>query len=547
MLRTGDLFQAKYRVKLQLGAGSFGEVYLVSHERVPESELALKVIRPPPAAALDYRRRFLQEVRIGCRLRSPHIVTVRDFDVTEDGLLYFAMDRVPGTPLDVLLSSAPTTPWRRAFAIIRQVLVALDEAHALGVIHRDVKPGNILVEERDDGSDFVRVLDFGIARISGGAALTGDWMGTPQYMAPEQCRTPDAIDGRVDLYACGVVLFEMIVGHRPFRAPDPLEILLLHRNTPPVPLREARPELEIPADVDALVLHALEKSADARFGSAAEMIGAIDAVLAGAAPASAEAHPPAAVTVDPLASLGRPDDEPTRASGPQVEVPPTVRAPVDRARFFVGARVDRIYATPRLRIAVQDPSGEVRGTLRDFEVDATDFVAGTHVSDLDTAGGVIPGARRLLPTTPVCEVLLYASRVCLRDTSERGIRIDGEPVPRGPLVFLPSRFRLEIPGTPIDLKGRVHARRPGDEGPGALRLEAAEGGRTTACVWLLDEALVGPEDGPIPLFDDDELGAILRVEDGAIEVLTSADAERFLPLLAGDSMQVGGAVLLAGD
>src|SRR5262249_34088475 len=129
MLDIGDVFQGKYRVKRRLGAGSFGAVYLVSHERVPESELALKVIRPPPAALFDYRRRFLQEVRIGCRLRSPHVVPVRDFDATEDGLFYFTMDRVPGRPLDEVIAQLSRLPWPRALRIARQVLLALEEAH----------------------------------------------------------------------------------------------------------------------------------------------------------------------------------------------------------------------------------------------------------------------------------------------------------------------------------------------------------------------------------------------------------------------------------
>jgi len=562
MLAIDDTFQGKYRVKRLLGTGSFGAVYLVAHERLEESELALKVIRPPPAAALDYRRRFLQEVRIGCRLRSPHIVPVRDFDATEDGLLYFTMDRVPGLPLDEVIDAVDALPWPRALRIARQILVALEEAHAHAVIHRDIKPGNVLVEERIDGTDFVRVLDFGIARILGGDAVTRDWMGTPHYMAPEAFQTPTTIDGRADLYAVGVVLYELLVGQRPFRAQDPLEILLMHRSAAAVPPTAARPGRGIPPAVERLVMRALEKRPEARFQDAAAMIAAIDGVLAAEAPPATPAGGgPGASGAAPSRPL-EPPPPPASSDGAaatQTHLPPVAdagespveRAPVDRARLVVGARTDRIFTTRRLRVGRRSFSAPPETAKDAYEVDISDITSCVGAVDYDYdgrgAGADTAGAGAVQGKAAVCDLVLYGGRVCLRDTSADGVRVDGERVRKGALTFLPSRFRVDVPGTPLEVNGRVFPRSPGNDAPGALRLEPAGGVRSIGWVWLIDEASLGPEDGPIPLpGDDEDAGARLRSEEGEIHYLAAATADRFVPLGEGETVRLGDATLTAG-
>ncbi|MGH9669717.1 MAG: protein kinase domain-containing protein, partial [Terriglobales bacterium] len=212
---------------------------------------------------------------------------VDDLDTTEDGRPFIIMECVEGRDLRALIQREGPLPVERALNIARQVASALTAAHHLGITHRDIKPDNILLVNEEDGSELVKVLDFGIAKVREGAmdlgggytaTKTGMVVGTPQYISPEQAmgKQGDAIDGRADLYSLGVVLYEMLTGHLPFDSDTPVGLLLHHIQTIPTPPHELCPELNIPEALSLLLMKALEKDRTRRFQSADEMSAALD-------------------------------------------------------------------------------------------------------------------------------------------------------------------------------------------------------------------------------------------------------------------------------
>lgn len=234
---VGQTVDGRFLVLRQLGEGAMGTVYAATQLSV-HREVALKVLRRHLVADEESVRRFLREARAATRLRSPHTVTVHDFGRTDDGLLYLAMELVQGRGLDVLVAREAPLSEARASAIIIQVCEALTEAHGCGIVHRDLKPENIAVGSMGGQRDFVKVLDFGIARFLGPVdghrvTETGVVVGTPSHMSPEQTRGY-ALDGRSDIYSLGVILYELLTGELPFVARTTMDLLLakLEREPP---------------------------------------------------------------------------------------------------------------------------------------------------------------------------------------------------------------------------------------------------------------------------------------------------------------------------
>jgi serine/threonine-protein kinase len=252
-------------------------VYL-AHDRQLDRDVALKVLRPELAAALGIER-FLREIRIEARLQHPHILPLYDSGAA-DGLLYYVMPYVEGESLRDRMRREKQLPVAEAVRIAREVAEALDYAHKHGVVHRDIKPGNILLS----GGQAV-VADFGIARaisVADQESLTASGLavGTPEYMSPEQGTGDSDVDGRSDIYALGCVLYEMLGGEPPFTGRTAQNILARHRQEPPPPLRVVRPTL--PAELTDVVETALAKVPADRFASADQFAAAL--ALAAAAP-----------------------------------------------------------------------------------------------------------------------------------------------------------------------------------------------------------------------------------------------------------------------
>lgn len=280
----GRRIAGKMEIRAHLGGGGMGWVFSAYHHTLGK-EVAIKVLKRMGDPL--HAKRFEVEARSSSRLAHPNAVSILDFG--EDGpdrLVYLAMEFVEGEDLDrIIRREAPMAP-RRAVAIMAQALAALSAAHESGVIHRDLKPANIMVTRRtnDDGEDeeFVKVCDFGLAKLMDpggpGQGLTrrGMIVGTPDYMSPEQA-VGDPVDGRTDVYAAGVILYEMLTGRRPFEAKDPGDVLLMHLNDVPRAPRAWVPT--IPQDLERIVLWAMEKRVDQRASSARELRDALKRFL----------------------------------------------------------------------------------------------------------------------------------------------------------------------------------------------------------------------------------------------------------------------------
>src|SRR3954469_22056873 len=216
--------------------------------------VAVKFLHPWIAAQQAFRTRFETEARAMSRLAHPNCVSVMDFGV--EGAPYLVMDYVTGVTLRKVLEAGRLAP-PRAVNIARQLLAGVAHAHAQKIIHRDLKPDNLILSDTDGLPDHVRILDFGLAKLRDGPAMTaGLAIGTPSYMSPEQTGAPGEIDGRTDIYAVGVVLFEMLAGRKPFIAEKVAEILLMHRESPVPSLRAMAPDAGLSPEIEAVVTKA---------------------------------------------------------------------------------------------------------------------------------------------------------------------------------------------------------------------------------------------------------------------------------------------------
>jgi len=282
----GSMVGERYRVLERIGEGGMGAIYRAEHVLM-KKVVALKVLHPELGRLEEIARRFEREAQSASRLSHENIVQVTDFGRTPAGALFLVMEFLRGEPLSVTIARSARLPVARAVGITRQVLHALEHAHAQGVVHRDLKPENIMLVLRDTipPVDFVKILDFGIAKMSedapagSGTPLTqaGVVFGTPDYMSPEQAMGEQA-DGRADLYACGVILYEMLTGKKPFFAPSRVEIISMHLTRQPPPPRTVAPQAGIPPALERIVLRALEKKRDQRFPSATAFLSALDAL-----------------------------------------------------------------------------------------------------------------------------------------------------------------------------------------------------------------------------------------------------------------------------
>jgi serine/threonine protein kinase len=256
-----------------------GAVYLAEHI-VIEKKLALKVLAPELARRPDLVARFLQEARSASKIGHENVIDISDFGQSSDGYVYIAMEFLDGKDLGEIVRKSGPLAWGKTREIVLQICRALRAAHDKGVVHRDMKPENIFLIHREGQPHFVKILDFGIAKLMGidpnGPRLTRTGMifGTPEYMAPEQAEGKDA-DHRVDIYAVGCILYHLITGQTPFIADSFMTMLTKHLLEDPVAPSVRRPDLKITPDMDALVLKALAKDRDHRWQSMPELLEAI--------------------------------------------------------------------------------------------------------------------------------------------------------------------------------------------------------------------------------------------------------------------------------
>ncbi|MDY0003416.1 MAG: protein kinase, partial [Polyangia bacterium] len=274
---AGMVIGGKYELGSLIGEGAMGWVYRGIHRSL-ESSIAVKLMKPPATQDDTRDQRFEREARAASRLNNPHIISIMDFGRSPGGLLYIVSELLQGSTLGDLLAQGGAQPVERVVDIMDQVLSAIEEAHGDGLIHRDLKPDNIFVSTLRSGEDFVKVLDFGIAKLSelGDRRLTqhGQLVGTPAYMAPEQIRGQEAT-AQSDIYACGMILYELLTGRDAFPYESVMDVLAAQLSEQPPPLCRAAPERDIPPELEAVVMRCLEKEPSARYESARELCKAL--------------------------------------------------------------------------------------------------------------------------------------------------------------------------------------------------------------------------------------------------------------------------------
>ena len=283
--RIGTLLAERYRIDSLLGEGAMGKVYAAEHVMM-HKRLAVKVLHRELTVVPELVARFEREAMAAANIDHPNIAGATDFGKLEDESVFIALELVEGVCLRDAIAKGPI-PLRRALHITRQIAAALGAAHALSIIHRDLKPENVMLVERNGDPDFVKVLDFGVAKVpigdpSGGpGAITrvGTVFGTPEYIPPEQALGQPS-DGRADLYSLGVMLFEMLTGVRPFTSTSKVNLVGMHLSEPVPKIRERAPGLDVPEGVENLVARLLKKSASERPAHASEVVKTIDALLA---------------------------------------------------------------------------------------------------------------------------------------------------------------------------------------------------------------------------------------------------------------------------
>jgi eukaryotic-like serine/threonine-protein kinase len=345
---VGAIISDRYRVERLLGEGGMGAVYQVEHTGM-RKRMAIKVLHPEMTRMPEVVARFENEAMAAAHIEHPNVVAATDFGKLEDGSFFIALEFVEGKTLRDVVGEG-RVELGRALHIVRQVASALQRAHALGIVHRDLKPENVMLVDRDGDPDFAKVLDFGIAKVPVGeiaeaASLSVDprqpvltqagmVYGTPEYMAPEQA-LGQPVDARADLYALGIIMFELLAGVRPFEAESKVALLGMQVTAPVPALAAKAPGLVVPPEVESLIGRLLAKEADNRMADARELIdGVVNALALLAASGQIDPKYANAASGGRATNPGINSSLTPALSGPQL---PSATAPTEAGAPAVGA------------------------------------------------------------------------------------------------------------------------------------------------------------------------------------------------------------------
>ena len=276
-VHEGDVLAGKFRIERVLGQGAMGVVVAATHIQLDE-RVALKFLLPEALANTDAVARFAREARAAVKIKSEHVVRVSDVGTLESGSPYMVMEYLQGQDLSDWMRDRGTLSVPDAVEFLLQACEALAEAHAIGIVHRDLKPANLFVTTRRDGTPCIKVLDFGISKFTGaggdlGMTKTSTIMGSPLYMSPEQLSSTRSVDARTDIWAIGVMLFELVSGRVPFEAETMPELCGKVLSEPPPSLRGLRQNM--PEAIDAIVFRCLAKDRTQRYANVAELAEAL--------------------------------------------------------------------------------------------------------------------------------------------------------------------------------------------------------------------------------------------------------------------------------
>jgi len=293
----GKVLANRYKVERRIGVGGFGAVFQAEDTKIGK-RVAVKVLARELVSDSAMLTRFRKEAEAASKVGHENIIDITDFDRTTNGYYFLVMECLEGTDLGSIIRSGDRLPINRILGVMIQVARALYAAHNKGIVHRDLKPGNVFLIDRAGSQDFVKLLDFGISKFmeideeSSRLTKTGQIIGTPLYMSPEQALGEEDLDHRVDVYSLGVIMYELLTGQPPFTAVNYLGIIAQHASDPPKPPSKVRPDLEIPPQVETIILKAMAKQPEDRFSTMAEMEGALIHALATVDPASAVTYAP---------------------------------------------------------------------------------------------------------------------------------------------------------------------------------------------------------------------------------------------------------------
>jgi serine/threonine-protein kinase len=331
---VGSVIADRYHVVRKLGEGGMGRVYLAEQVKMGRMS-AVKVMNRRLAQDPDAISRFNREAANASRISHQNVAQVYDFGETAEGLIYLAMEFVEGEPLTDILRRSGALPPERAAEIVRQTAEALAVAHDMGIVHRDLKPDNIMITRARDGSDLVKVVDFGIAKAMNVEAQkvtrTGLVVGTPEYMSPEQI-AGDPLDGRSDIYSLGLVAFNKLTGRLPFLSKTAQESVIMRLTEPPRRLAEIRPQVPWSPAVQAVMDRALQRDAALRYASASEFGRALSAAVR----EQPTSFPPDGATAEPTL----PPTRESEARGP--DAPAAASRPLARQRWPIAASAGAI-------------------------------------------------------------------------------------------------------------------------------------------------------------------------------------------------------------
>jgi eukaryotic-like serine/threonine-protein kinase len=300
----GTVVADRYKLLERLGEGAMGWVFLAEHTEIGK-RVAVKVLRPSLCRLPEAVSRFRREARAATQIGSKHIVDVTDFGTTPNGAVFFVMEQLEGgEDLGTALAKSGKMPWPRVRNIVLQLCEALQAAHDAGIIHRDVKPANFFRMEHGDNPDFIKVLDFGIARLATPndsiVTQTGVIMGTPDFMAPEQAQGRH-VDHRADIYSLGATAYALLTGRPPFVGANEYEVIYKQLNEEPAAPSSLAPSAGIPVWVDEAILKAMRKDPEERYASMRELAQTLEK-----APAQAAVHAPPSQDLAKKAATKRP-------------------------------------------------------------------------------------------------------------------------------------------------------------------------------------------------------------------------------------------------
>ena len=416
MPEPGDLLLGRFRIESVIGEGGMG---LVFGARVHPNgtPVAIKVLSPEASVHPDAIPRFVNEARATTKLSSPHVVKIFEAGTLEVGLPFIVMERLDGTDLDAIVAQRGALPIREAVDYVIQAADAVADAHAQGIIHRDLKPSNLFLVERPGVSPIVKVLDFGISKVAGnaqqGAALTatGAFLGSPQYMSPEQLKNARDVDARADIWSLGVIVYELLAARTPFDGGAFGEVCMKVLRSEIAPLRTVRPE--VPEGLEAVVARCLRRPREERFAALAELARALAPF---ASPDGARA----------AERVGRPRAAPAPLPAP---LPPTgpSRAFASTARMH-----DAPLPAPGLQATASMPPAQAPPPPPTpnpgFSAPSSQPLA-AHLNSSAPSSGQLPP---LPPSSPALPSFYAAGQAPQPQPSARNVWGERPPAPRGP-------------------------------------------------------------------------------------------------------------------